>query len=173
MKIIDSYANLEIPPLHKTRLFYLLRPLLKFRRHLSHPIIKQVNQDLIPGACILDSAGWIIDESYYIVESDTIAKNYCEKAIIMNYRYDSLDFDFVFAYNPHLLRYIDVKVLENFINSWTKKKMIIYLDKRTIFHNYLKYDLRDLLSLEGITIKETKTSNSFLYKWEITRQFNT
>jgi hypothetical protein len=142
------------------------RPLLKYRRKLNHPFIHEITKDLPLDACILDSGGWIFNGPYNVVESNFIAKKYCKKAIILDYRKQSLNFDMVFAYNPPLLRYVDTTTLENFIVNWTKKKMILYLEKRTIFHNYLKYDLRNLLSLEGFTIDETKI-DSFLYKWEI------
>lgn len=168
MQIIDDYSNQNISKLHKIRLFYIRRPLLKYRRNLNHPDINTVKKDLISDTCILDSGGWIFDGSYHIVESNFIAKKYCKKAIILDYRKHSMNFDMVFAYNPALLRYVDVQTLENFILKWTNKKMILYLDKRTIFHNYLKYDLRNLLSLEGIIIDETKV-DSFLYRWEITK----
>lgn len=169
MQIIDSYKNIEVGWLHQTRLFYLTRPLLVNRKNPTECTlwdeIKEANDRSANGICFIDSAGWIFPIESVVVESTAMSKKWCQRAKIFDYAKRSISHPLVYAYCPNLLRYCDLKSFEHFVRIWTSKEMILYFDKRLVMHNYLKFDLRDLIDVD-LSIEETRINQSIV-RWHI------
>ena len=163
MQIVTSYSDFKSSYLHRLRLFYLLRPLLKYRKNYKDsPVWQDIKTDKT--VCFIDSAGWIFPVDACIVESNILAKKWCKSAKIFDYTKKSLDHTLVIAYCPELLRYCNLEIFNNFLNLWVKDEMLLYFDKRLVQHNYLKFDLKKLVS-NRFDIEESNFHN--LTKWHV------
>ncbi len=171
MQIIRSYTSAHISNLHKVRLYYKSRPLLKHRKDPSKcnlwDEIVSINQDS-KEICFLDCAGWIFPLDSIVIESSPISKKYCREAKIFDYREKSIEHPFIFSYCPHLLKYVTLDTFKSFLDIWLDKEMILYFDKRLIQHNYLKYDLKSIIDIDA-KITEKITSETRLVRWHLIR----
>jgi hypothetical protein len=148
MQIIDSHNDLNHSKIYQLRLFYLQRPLLSYRkRPESSPIWKDIldfSKD--KEVCFIDSAGWIFPIKSCIVESNFWSRKWDRSAKIFDYTKKSSEHPRVIAYAPALLRYCTLDTFNRFLDLWVSNELLLYFDKRLIQHNYLKFNLRDLIN---------------------------
>lgn len=168
MQIVDSHNELEHSRLYQLRLFYLQRPLLPYRKNVgSCPIWKDI-LDFSGGqeVCFIDSAGWIFPIDSCVVESSFYSRKWHRLSKILDYTERAFTHPKVIAYAPCLLRYCTIDTFNRFLDSWVADEMLLYLDKRLVQHNYLKFNLADLTS-KNLAIVEDAADG--LTKWQIKR----
>lgn len=161
MQIIQGYNKSDnVSRTFRFRLFYMSHPRLKDWRKTRHQkeyqpdTVEKLVIDLFPQKQVvaLDCAGWVLKHFGFQVqsfESDVIAQHYdsncCIEPDLFSHRPTYTKNWPVLTRYPWYLRYAKIPDLINFLELWTQSVMILNFHERYVQHNYLKYQLIDLV----------------------------
>jgi hypothetical protein len=161
MQIITGYSvDHSLSNIFKFRLFHLNHPRLKYWRSCQHnkiyhpDAVEQLVIDTVPSKQLVtvDCAGWTMSEFDFKVqcfESDPIACYYYPKCHVepdlFTHRPTYTQECAVLVRYPWFLKYSKIPDLVNFLELWTTSSMILNFYEQFVQHNYLKYQLIDLV----------------------------
>jgi len=163
MQVVESYQTAgEISEEQQFRLFHLARPsVAKWRAAINgRPYtLDSVDQWIVDNIkykniTVVDFAGWYLELFGYkttCLESEHFAKQYWPNCYVESdifvHRptYISESDPVIFKY-PGFLRYITVDQFVAFLDLWCKSTIVLYFDPILVKHNYLKFNLIDLVS---------------------------
>ena len=171
MQIINGYqsANNNLSEIFKFRLYHLNHPRLAAWRKCRYGhgyqldnveiyTINNCNSKLVA----VDCAGWIY-KSYGVtvqcLESDPISLHYYKNCYIepdlFTHRPTYTESGVVLFRFPWFLKYAKLPEFVNFLETWTESTMLLNFYSRHIQHNYLKYNLLDLVRAQTqLTVEE-------------------
>lgn len=181
MQIINGYqsANNDLSQIFKFRLYHLNHPRLTDWRKCRHGhnyqldsvetyTINNCNSKLVA----VDCAGWMYKSfgvTVQCLESDPISLRYHKSCYIepdlFTHRPTYTESGVVLFRFPWFLKYVKLPEFINFLELWTESSMLLNFYPRFIQHNYLKYNLVDLVrSQTQLSVEEIDTDF-----WRITR----
>jgi len=182
MQIIQGYpsAGTNINEIFKFRLYHLNHPRLKqWRkcRHHNNVYVPDTVEQYVLDHCFtqliaVDCAGWIFKQYRLQVqcfESDPISLLYHRDCHIepdlFTHRPTYTKSGIVLARFPWFLKYSKLEEFVNFIELWTESTLLLNFYSQFVQHNYLKYDLVDLVRNQT-SLKIEVIKKDF---WRITR----
>ena len=181
MQIINGYqsANDNLSKVFKFRLYHLNHPRLADWRRCRHGHSYQLDSvekytiDICNSKLVaVDCAGWIYKSfgvTVQCLESDPISLKYHKSCYIepdlFTHRPTYTNDGVVLFRFPWFLKYAKLPEFVNFLEIWTESTVLLNFYPRFVQHNYLKYNLLDLVRDQTqLTIEAVDTDF-----WRITR----
>ena len=163
MQIITGYLsnNNQISQMFEFRLYHLNRPRLRewrksrFNNNFQLDQVDQTVLNLLPNHRLVavDCAGWYFQKfgvDVQCIESSPISKLYFKDCVVepdlFVHKPSYINHDPILFRHPWFLKYTRIENFINFLELWSGSTLILNFYSRYIQHNYLKYDLIDLVS---------------------------
>jgi hypothetical protein len=163
MQIITGYLsnNNQISQMFEFRLYHLNRPRLRewrssrFNNDFYPDQVDQTALDLLPNNQIVavDCAGWYFQKfgvDVQCIESSPISKLYFKDCVVepdlFVHKPTYINSAPILFRYPWFLKYANLENFINFLDIWCSSVLILNFYSKYIQHNYLKYNLLDLVS---------------------------
>lgn len=181
MQIINGYSSADddISKIFKFRLYHLNHPRLADWRRSRHghqyqfDVVEQYTIEHCKSTLVaVDCAGWIYNSvgiDTQCIESDLISLLYYSDCHIESdlfvHRPTYTNPGVVLFRFPWFLKYSKLDDFINFLELWTESTLLLNFYSRYIQHNYLKYNLLDIVR-EKTQLNIEAINNDF---WKITK----
>ena len=182
MQIINGYStDHSLENIFQFRLFHMNHPRIKSwraSRHTNNYEPDQVEQfviDTVPSKELVavDCAGWTLEKFGFEVqcfESNPLALKYYSTCYIepdlFTHRPTYANPHCVFSRVPWYLKYSTTADLVNYLEIWCQQTMILNFYERYVQHNYLKYDLLNIVQ----TLTDLQIQRIYPDVWHIQRR---